>query len=240
MYLKLSVAGHLTIFLTRTRGPFWSIRPAKVLLFAVLGTQLVATLIAVYGLFMTPIGWRWAAFVWGYAIACFLVTDPLKLLAYRILDSVKDGHTGGIKAETQSETDTKPQPDATGSPQPEAKAALQTEAKGTAHPEAKATPEPEAKATPQPAAGATPRPEAKAAPQPVAKGTAHPEAEATPQPEGNVTSGPEGKGETPSDPTQQLVKRVHQLYEELGREDVQAVQDWDAAERKLQKEKPQE
>ena len=29
MYLKLSVAGHLTIFLTRTRGPFWSIRPAQ-------------------------------------------------------------------------------------------------------------------------------------------------------------------------------------------------------------------
>ena len=31
MYLKLSVAGHLTIFLTRTRGPFWSIRPARIL-----------------------------------------------------------------------------------------------------------------------------------------------------------------------------------------------------------------
>jgi H+-transporting ATPase len=31
MYLKLSVAGHLTIFLTRTRGPFWSIRPAQIL-----------------------------------------------------------------------------------------------------------------------------------------------------------------------------------------------------------------
>jgi hypothetical protein len=28
MYLKLSVAGHLTIFVTRTRGPFWSTRPA--------------------------------------------------------------------------------------------------------------------------------------------------------------------------------------------------------------------
>ena len=39
MYLKLSVAGHLTIFLTRTRGPFWSIRPARVLWIAVLGTQ---------------------------------------------------------------------------------------------------------------------------------------------------------------------------------------------------------
>ena len=60
MYLKLSVAGHLTIFLTRTRGPFWSIRPARILWVAVVGTQVVATLIAVYGMFMTPLGWGWA------------------------------------------------------------------------------------------------------------------------------------------------------------------------------------
>ena len=44
MYLMLSVAGHLTIFLTRTRGPFWSQRPAQVLMIAVLGTQILATL----------------------------------------------------------------------------------------------------------------------------------------------------------------------------------------------------
>ena len=86
MYLKLSVAGHLTIFLTRTRGPFWSIRPALVLWVAVLGTQIVATLIAVYGLFMTPLGWGWAAFVWGYALVWFLINDRVKLLAYRVFD----------------------------------------------------------------------------------------------------------------------------------------------------------
>jgi H+-transporting ATPase len=89
MYLKLSVAGHLTIFLTRTRGPFWSIRPAKILWMAVVGTQTVATLIAVYGLFMTPLGWKWAGFVWGYAIAWALLNDRIKLLAYRIFDPVK-------------------------------------------------------------------------------------------------------------------------------------------------------
>ena len=89
MYLKLSVAGHLTIFLTRTRGPFWSIRPARILWAAVLGTQIVATLIAVYGLFMTPLGWGWAAFVWGYALAWFLVNDRVKLLAYRVFDPTK-------------------------------------------------------------------------------------------------------------------------------------------------------
>ena len=59
MYLMLSVAGHLTIFQTRTRGPFWSIRPARILWVAVLGTQAVATLIAVYGVSCRP----WAG-VW--------------------------------------------------------------------------------------------------------------------------------------------------------------------------------
>ena len=89
MYLMLSVAGHLTIFLTRTRGPFWSIRPAKILWMAVLGTQTVATLIAVYGLFMTPLGWGWAAVVWGYALVWALLTDRVKLLGYRIFDPTK-------------------------------------------------------------------------------------------------------------------------------------------------------
>ena len=89
MYLMLSVAGHLTIFLARTRGPFWSIRPARILLLAVLGTQTLATLIAVYGIFMTPLGW-------GYAPSCGAtrwsgssLTDRVKLLAYRILDPVE-------------------------------------------------------------------------------------------------------------------------------------------------------
>jgi H+-transporting ATPase len=86
MYLMLSVAGHLTIFMTRTRGPFWSIRPAPILWLAVLGTQTVATLIAVYGLFMTPLGWGWALFVWGYALVWFLVSDRVKLFAYRVFD----------------------------------------------------------------------------------------------------------------------------------------------------------
>jgi len=93
MYLKLSVAGHLTIFLTRTRGPFWSIRPARILWVAVLGTQTLATLIAVYGVFMPPLGWGWALFVWGYAVTWFLVNDCVKLLAYRIFDAAKGGST---------------------------------------------------------------------------------------------------------------------------------------------------
>jgi H+-transporting ATPase len=89
MYLLLSVAGHLTIFQTRTRGPWWSIRPARILLLAVVGTQAAATLICVFGFLVTPLWWGWAALVWGYALAWFLVTDPIKLLAYRVLEATK-------------------------------------------------------------------------------------------------------------------------------------------------------
>jgi hypothetical protein len=86
IYLKFSVSGHLTIFVTRTRGPFWSVRPAAILFWAVLCTQALATLIAVYGIFMAPIGWQWALFVWVYALAWFLVNDRVKLAAYKIFD----------------------------------------------------------------------------------------------------------------------------------------------------------
>jgi H+-transporting ATPase len=92
MYLKLSVAGHLTIFVTRTRGPFWSTRPARLLFLAVIGTQIIATFIAIYGWFMPPIGWRWALAVWGYALVWFLVNDRIKLAAYRLFDATQPWH----------------------------------------------------------------------------------------------------------------------------------------------------
>jgi H+-transporting ATPase len=86
VYLNLSVGGHLTVFAARTRGPFWSVRPAPILLAAVVGTQIVATLIAVNGLFMHPLGWPRAGLVWGYCLGMFLVQDQVKLAAHRIFD----------------------------------------------------------------------------------------------------------------------------------------------------------
>jgi H+-transporting ATPase len=89
IYLKLSVAGHLTVFVARTKGPFWSVKPAKPLLFAVIVTQLVATLITVYGILLPAMGWGLALLVWGYALSLFIVTDFAKVRLYKLLD-----HTG--------------------------------------------------------------------------------------------------------------------------------------------------
>ncbi|OBF97668.1 plasma-membrane proton-efflux P-type ATPase [Mycobacterium sp. 852014-52450_SCH5900713] len=101
IYLKLSVAGQLTIFLTRSRGPFWSRpAPAPLLLGAVITAQSTATLIAVYGVAMTPLGWRWAGIVWGYSVVWFLFNDRIKLIAYRWLD-----HHSRDKHQTASASD---------------------------------------------------------------------------------------------------------------------------------------
>ena len=93
IFLKLAVAGHLTIFLTRTRGPFWSIRPSGALFWSAVITKVLATFVAVYGWFITPISWNLALMVWGYAIVAFLITDFLKVKIYNIID-----HAGVIFA----------------------------------------------------------------------------------------------------------------------------------------------
>ena len=133
MYLMLSVAGHLTIFLTRTRGPFWSIPPAKILWMAVLGTQILATFIAVYGFLMPPLGWKWAGFVWGYALIWALLSDRVKLLAYRFIDPVK----------------TMPKLDAKDKPKLEAKGEAMPKDNGTSKPEDKVDPKPKDKTEPK-------------------------------------------------------------------------------------------
>jgi H+-transporting ATPase len=89
IFLKLAVAGHLTIFVTRTKDHFWSIRPGGLLFWSAVITKVAATLIVVYGVFVSPIGWGLAAFVWGYALVAFVVTDFIKARFYKLIN-----HTG--------------------------------------------------------------------------------------------------------------------------------------------------
>jgi H+-transporting ATPase len=346
MYLKLSVAGHLTIFLTRTRGPFWCHHPARILWVAVVGTQIVATLIAVYGLFMTPLGWGWAGFVWGYALLWFLVNDRIKLLAYRIFDPVKAVAKTGIKPEVKANaqpgTKSVPQPDAKVETKPDPKAEAKPEEKvapapetsseakpktetkpdvnstpdtkaktaadltpqiaarayelyerqghrdgqsaqnwdkaeqeiretqGNAEPKAETKPtakaesqpeakaefkpdtisKPEVKVEPTPAAKVEPKPETKSAepqpktvspsevkvePKPDIKNDAKPADKAEPKPDAKAEIKSEPNVKPAAEVSPQLVKRVHEFYEQLGREDVQSVQELDLAKPKVVK-----
>jgi H+-transporting ATPase len=87
IFLKLSVAGHLTLFVARTKRPFFKRPfPAPVLLWSAVGTKLIATLFVVYpfGL-ITPIGWADVALIWVYCLAWIFIEDLAKLFVYQHL-----------------------------------------------------------------------------------------------------------------------------------------------------------
>ncbi len=86
MFLKLLVAGHLTIYITRSAGTFWKRPwPNWRLVVACETTQVIGTLAAVYGWGMTPLGWKYALAVWAYALAWFFINDMAKVAVYKLL-----------------------------------------------------------------------------------------------------------------------------------------------------------
>lgn len=86
IFLKLIVAGHSTLYITRVEDWFWKRPwPSPILFFATFGTEIVATLLAVYGFLIAPIGWKFALLIWVYALVEFLLNDILKLSIFRML-----------------------------------------------------------------------------------------------------------------------------------------------------------
>jgi H+-transporting ATPase len=86
LFLKLIVAGHSTLYVTRSEGWFWQRPwPSPLLFGATFGTELLGTLIAVYGFLVAGIGWKYAFWIWAYALAWFVFNDVVKMGVYRFL-----------------------------------------------------------------------------------------------------------------------------------------------------------
>jgi H+-transporting ATPase len=86
IFLKLLVAGHMTIYVTRVRDWFWRRPwPNWKLLVALESTQIVGTLVAVLGILVTPIAWWLALAIWGYAILWMFLLSAVRVFAFRKL-----------------------------------------------------------------------------------------------------------------------------------------------------------
>jgi H+-transporting ATPase len=86
LFLKLIVAGHSTLYITRTEGWFWQRPwPAPLLFGATFGTEILGTLIVVYGFLITPIGWKYALWMWAYALVWFVFNNVVKIGTYRLM-----------------------------------------------------------------------------------------------------------------------------------------------------------
>ena len=72
----------------------------------------------------------------------------------------------------------------------------------------------------------------KAEPKPDIKTDAKPTDKIEPKPDAKAETKPEPNGKPAAEVSPQLVKKVHEFYEQLGREDVRAVEESDQAKQK--------
>ena len=84
MYLHISSAPHFVIFSTRLSGYFWENMPSPIFFIAVMGTQVFAMLICVYGVIVgKAIGWTWGICVILVSLFYFIILDFVKVYIFR-------------------------------------------------------------------------------------------------------------------------------------------------------------
>lgn len=77
-FLKLAISGHLLIYVAHTEERWYKFLPSKEVIIATLGTQIIATFLAVLGIFMAKASIGWAIFVWIWAIFWMQITELTK------------------------------------------------------------------------------------------------------------------------------------------------------------------
>ena len=99
VFLKMAVAGHLVLFVARTKGHFWERPwPAPIMIWSAVITKLAATLLAAYGFgLITPITWPEIALIWAYSIFSSIITDQVKVMVYRRMSRESPRHRRFIK-----------------------------------------------------------------------------------------------------------------------------------------------
>ncbi|MCG6917950.1 MAG: plasma-membrane proton-efflux P-type ATPase [Deltaproteobacteria bacterium] len=94
IFLKMAVAGHLTLFVSRSKNFFLKKpHPAPIMIWSAIGTKLLGTGLAAYGFgLITPISWRAIGLIWCYSITWAFLTDWAKVMVYRHFDMETRGH----------------------------------------------------------------------------------------------------------------------------------------------------
>ena len=85
IFLKLSVAASLTVYVARTKGHFWERKPAKLLFLATTTTQILAIIFVLFGILLPRLDWVYVIFVLVYAFIWFLITDFIKYYFFKFL-----------------------------------------------------------------------------------------------------------------------------------------------------------
>ncbi len=88
-FLKLTVSGHMLIYVAHTKQRWWKFLPSKEVITATLATQLIATLLAFSGFFMPGKLLIWEiGFVWIWALCWMQAGELMKILQAQIMHKI--------------------------------------------------------------------------------------------------------------------------------------------------------
>jgi H+-transporting ATPase len=210
-FIVLVFGSQGTIYAIRERRHLWNSRPSLLLTASSLVDIAIASTLAVAGIAMAPIPAVVVAGALGATALFALILDLIKVPVFAHLGIADNA----ASSDTARQAKSKPNP----------KTLITAEEPKVSDAKPAATAQIQSNSKPEDTAKTQHNPDAAMEVAPVIKATASPE------------RSPEAAAALSSDPTPQMVKRVHQLYEALGREDVQAVQNWDKAHEKVPEEK---
>ncbi|KAI9286290.1 plasma-membrane proton-efflux P-type ATPase [Umbelopsis sp. AD052] len=88
MYLHISSAPHFVIFSTRIADYWWRNRPSIVFTAVILGTQVIALIFSIFGVFgesvnVGAISWAWGLAILGISLVTFMLLDFVKVWILR-------------------------------------------------------------------------------------------------------------------------------------------------------------
>lgn len=82
-FLKLTVSGHLLIYVSHTEDRWWKFLPHNKVITATAITQIIATIMALTGFVIAKIPWQMAVFVWLWSIFWMQAAELVKWLRQR-------------------------------------------------------------------------------------------------------------------------------------------------------------
>ncbi|MGC8492740.1 MAG: plasma-membrane proton-efflux P-type ATPase [Syntrophobacteraceae bacterium] len=103
LFLRLAAGGHLLLFVTRTRKPFFMRPfPSWQLFTAIVGTQAIAVLMCGFGWLVPVLSWRLIGWCWVYIIAWMFFQDICKLYLHAVMENRTAHGRHFFKAANQS------------------------------------------------------------------------------------------------------------------------------------------
>ncbi|PJE76124.1 hypothetical protein COV04_01175 [Candidatus Uhrbacteria bacterium CG10_big_fil_rev_8_21_14_0_10_48_11] len=102
-FLKLTVSGHMLIYVAHTDEPWYKFFPSRMVMVATIGTQLIVTAMAATGVLTSQLSWPFIIFVWLWSFFWMQISELMKHLQRAVRSRYANFFEGATEAVLEAE-----------------------------------------------------------------------------------------------------------------------------------------